>query len=376
MYILLLIWLFLILFGLILRKSNVLATIQLGFIAIMIAINNGNPDQWQYINLYNQLRGEPSTIFNGNIGLNIVIYISSFFNQYNLSIFLISCFFALIMFKAVRFYTPNISYVFSLYLISPFVIDTIQIKNFYATIIWLFFSRYLYLFIASRDRQDLFKYFLGVILASSIHFVFLFAGLFALVAFINEKNFFKFIFSCGLVLAVLSIIIYKIQAIILALSSTGIPMFDLLATKIQNYGANFAFESASARREVTIIFYIMIFAVMIMIKKLMDRDKNLLSKEMFLMVFLITSISVVIIPLMSYSQEIYRVQRNLLLLYYVMFAKCFDKNIFNFPKKKLDFGRFSIFTCSILVAMFYLYYDSLHWNYDAGFRVLFRMLGS
>lgn len=374
MYILLFFWIFLILLGLFIRKSEVLVLVQALFISMMIALNNGNPDQWQYINLYSQLKTDPTTIFSSNIGLNILFYISSIFHQYNVSIFFISCLFMFFLYRAIIYYTNDISYVFSLYLISPFVIDTIQIKNLYATVIWLFFSRYLYEYCLTHSKNDLLKYFMGVILATSIHFAFLFTGLFALIALINKKNLFKFIFSFGIVFAVLAFMVSKIQSIVSILASTGISTFVLLASKFQIYGANYKLESAAARQTVTLLFYALIFTVFLIIRLFMKRDNTLLPEQLFNLIVLITLISIIIVPLMTYSQEIYRIQRNLLLLYYVMFGKCLSYDILNFSRMKLDIGRLSIFICSILVALFYLYFDSLYWNYDSGFKILFKML--
>lgn len=374
MYILLFFWIFLILLGLFIRKSEVLVLVQALFISMMIALNNGNPDQWQYINLYSQLKTDPTTIFSSNIGLNILFYISSIFHQYNVSIFFISCLFMFFLYRAIIYYTNDISYVFSLYLISPFVIDTIQIKNLYATVIWLFFSRYLYEYCLTHSKNDLLKYFMGVILATSIHFAFLFTGLFALIALINKKNLFKFIFSFGIVFAVLAFMVSKIQSIVSILASTGISTFVLLASKFQIYGANYKLESAAARQTVTLLFYALIFTVFLIIRLFMKRDNTLLPEQLFNLIVLITLMSIIIVPLMTYSQEIYRIQRNLLLLYYVMFGKCLNYDILNFSRMKLDIGRLSIFICSILVALFYLYFDSLYWNYDSGFKILFKML--
>ncbi len=363
-----------ILLGLFIRKSEVLVLVQALFISMMIALNNGNPDQWQYINLYSQLKTDPTTIFSSNIGLNILFYISSIFHQYNVSIFFISCLFMFFLYRAIIYYTNDISYVFSLYLISPFVIDTIQIKNLYATVIWLFFSRYLYEYCLTHSKNDLLKYFMGVILATSIHFAFLFTGLFALIALINKKNLFKFIFSFGIVFAVLAFMVSKIQSIVSILASTGISTFVLLASKFQIYGANYKLESAAARQTVTLLFYALIFTVFLIIRLFMKRDNTLLPEQLFNLIVLITLMSIIIVPLMTYSQEIYRIQRNLLLLYYVMFGKCLSYDILNFSRMKLDIGRLSIFICSILVALFYLYFDSLYWNYDSGFKILFKML--
>lgn len=368
-------WIILIISGLVIKKSKILVAVQLLFISGMIAMNNGNPDQWQYINLYNQLKVDPSTIFSDNVGLNILFYISSIFNQYNLSIFLISCFFMLILYKAIGFYTINISYVFSLYLISPFVIDTVQIKNMYATIIWLYFSRYLYSYMSTKEKKKLMLYFIGVILASSIHFAFFFTALFSVIVFINRRNLLKFIFSLGTVFFALVLMIKKIQTIVLGLASTGFPFFILLANKFQDYGSNYKLGTAIARRNITLLFYILIFIIFWVVKLLMKRDRHIVNKNLYYMAVLITVISVIIIPLMIYSQEIYRVQRNLLLLYYVMFATSFQNlSMINLENKTLNIGQLFIFVSSILTASFYLYIDSIYWNFDTNFRVLFKML--
>lgn len=133
MYIVLLtIWILLIVSGFFVKNSKILVVIQSVFISGMIAANNGNPDQFQYIQLYSQLQSNPESIFDNNIGLNLIFYISTIFKQYNISLFFICIVFMFIMYKAIAFYTDKYSFVYSLYLISPFVMDSIQIKNMFA----------------------------------------------------------------------------------------------------------------------------------------------------------------------------------------------------------------------------------------------------
>lgn len=372
MNVLVCIWILLIIMGFFVKRSKWLVLIQSLFIAAMFALNNGNPDQWKYINLYSQLKSNPVGIFSGNIGLNVIFYLSSIFNQYNISIFFICVAFLFLMYKGVLFYTKNTSLVFSLYLISPFVIDSIQIKNFFAMIVWLYFSRYLYLSTIKVDvKKNVLMYSIGVLLSSTIHYSFLFTALYVLLAFVNKDNFPKLAISLTGIFVILTFIINNLMTIISKLSLTGISMFNVLYSKIQDYRLNYDVGSADARKYVTVIFYIIIFLVFVFIYLSNGNKNNLIKKESFNFVMGVTALSVMIIPLIDYSQEIYRIQRNLLILYYSIFACAFDNKIIEYGKLKI-FRLIFVFI-NISVAFYYLYIESIHWNFDTGFRILFKI---
>lgn len=370
MNILIYIWILLIILGLFIKKSKFLVLVQSLFISGMFAMNNGNPDQFKYINLYSQLKGNPAGIFSGNVGLNIIFYISSIINQYNISLFFMCLFFLFLMYKGVSFYTNNISFVFSLYLISPFVIDSIQVKNFFAMIIWLYFSKYLYLGTIGQDKKkNILMYCVGVLIASTVHYSFLFTYLYVLLAFVNKENLYKMLLSLGGVLIIVTMVMKNLTTIIDKLSKTGIAMFGILYSKIQDYKVNYDIGSADARKYVTILFYVIMLAIFIYIY--ITGQHKLMRQGTYYFAVGITLISVMILPLIDYSQEIYRIQRNLLILYYSVFA-------YNFSDKLIEHGRLKIFRMvfEIIIlgmAFFYLYVESIHWNFDTGFRILFKI---
>lgn len=377
MYIVLLpIWILLIASGFFIRRSKVLVMIQSVFISGMIAANNGNPDQFQYMQLYDQLQNNPGTIFNSNIGLNLIFYISGIFRQYNISLFFICIIFMVVMYKAVKFYTNNYSFVFSLYLISPFVMDSIQVKNMLGMIIWLYFSKYLLEFKYSNDKRNLILYLLGVVLASSVHFAFLFTIIYVMVAFINNKNVIKFVASISCIFVSLVLLLKELSPISAILAATKLPPFVLLASKLQAYNANQNIGSTSARRMIVILFYVLIFAILLILGYVIKKSEIKKAEELYFFVIQITTISLIIIPLMSYSQEMYRIQRDLLLLFYAFFASLLsNKTIINEGRHlHLNLLNCYLLISSVLVAYFYLYFDSIYWNYQEGFCVLFKIL--
>lgn len=383
MNIIILTWIFLILLGLIFKKVKFVTILQMIFVSTMIALNNGNADQKNYIDLYNQLSSNFQNVFsensniggNGNFGFNFILYLSSFFKQYNWSIFFISIITMVIFYKGMTFYTSNTSTIMSLYLLSPFVIDTVQLKNFIAAIVWVYFSRYLFLAIngkISEKNKNIIKYLIGVIITSSIHFVFSFTILYILIAFVNEKNIKKFIGSLAFTLVILSLVLQKITSIINVLASTGFPIFVAISSKFRDYGDNFAEGDFQMRIYIVIIIYILMFICLFYLM-VAYRKNNIDNYSLLYFVLGITVISILILPLMRYSSDIYRVQRNLLVLYYILFSSFRNNKVLIIRETtRLNYINFGALFLSILLAFSYFYIEDIYWYYDSVFRILFR----
>lgn len=385
MNILIIIWIVLILAGFIKKDSKSIVFLQSLYASFMIATNNGNADQQNYMNLYYQLANNFGNVFssnaniggNGNIGFNLIFYISSFFRQYNLSLFIISAVVMLILYKGISFYTKNVAIVFSLYLISPFIIDTVQIKNFIAAIVWIYFSRYLYLAINGKKEsktKNTFLYIVGVIIATSIHFVFSFTILYTILIFINTKNFRKFIWSLVAIFLLLFLCMRKITIIIRILASTGFPTFVTIAGKFQDYGANFNGGDYVQRNYIVLLVYIFMYIIMFFIYRSLRNQPNENQFKLLNFTFGVTLISMLIIPLMIYSSDLYRIQRNILLLVYILYAHFRNFKILILSERaKLNYINFTVSFLTVSLAVIYFYIEDIHWYYNSVFRILFRI---
>lgn len=356
------IWLFFIFLGFIIKNSKIITILQLLFATLMITFNNNNPDQLNYITTYFSLKTNSSLLFNQNPIFNFLLYIFGVFNNYNVALCCIVIISFYFLYKGISFYTDNTSFVISLYLISPFVIDGTQIKNFVAMCIWIYFSTYL--FKATKDHKfnkNAVIYLLGVLITTMIHFSFMFTVLYILVIFLDFTK------LKNICLSIISIVVVllgllNLTSLLQNLGDTGISSFQLASLKLNDYAVNYDSGSASARFKVTVLFYVLIAVIFILIYK-----NIIYIKSYYTYIIKITIMSLLILSIISYSMEMYRLQRNLLILYYIMFAMSLDNNG-SFLLKNIK-----ISTLSLLPAIFYLYFDSIIWNYDSVFRVMFHL---
>lgn len=369
---LLIIWIILILSGILLKDSRVVLLLQLIFAILMITFNNGSADQLAYINNLSVLQGNSSAIFNGNFLFNIIFYIFGTIGGYNFAIFVISIISFLFLYKGIKFYTSNISFVMSLYLISPFVIDATQFRNFMAMCIWVYFSKYLYLaYQAGKFDKNAVFYLLGTTIAVLVHFAFLFSYIFIFSIYIKDKG-----IRSGLkvicILGILLIGFNNIPFLRLLMSSSNISILQMTASKFNDYGLNYNLKSASARLKSTVFFFVLIFIVFLIIYLLMKSNKMCLP-ELYKFVFSVTVISLLILPLLQYSMEIYRIQRNLLVIYYVLIGYLLNGSVFDVEHKKMYISRWLYCNLGVVVSIFYLLFDSVIWNFDSVFKVLFKL---
>lgn len=150
--------------GLIWKKMSIVTLLQVILFTVLFAGNTYNADSIAYSQNYNN-------ILNGNFdksfefGFQFLNFISSKIGfSYNEFLLIISSLGLILILSTIRLYTKNISYTFSLYLLYPFIWDTIQIRNFLAMSIIIFGSRYIL-----TTNKKYFKYILCVCLASSMH---------------------------------------------------------------------------------------------------------------------------------------------------------------------------------------------------------------
>lgn len=369
---LLAVWVVLILLGFIYRKSKKLTIVQITYVSLMIAFNNGNPDQYDYMLSFNRIRDSFSNIFSGNILYNILMWIFGIFNNYNIAILLLVFLSLGIMYKGVKYYTDKTSFVFSLYLIAPFTIDATQVKNFVAMAIWIYFSKFLYeAFKREKTAKNILIYVIGVMITSLFHFSFIFAFVYVFIIYVDKKHIHRMILFMG-ICAAIYFALKNIQYVLPFLNATQISYLRLFVVKYDAYAANYIIERGSTRLITTGIFYLVTFLVFLLQSILENKREN--NEKLFREFALkLTIISLFTLPLISVSIEIYRMQRNLLCIYYIMVA------LQSLPALRIYSGKWllnSNIISSLFViggAIFYMYIETILWNYENVFCVLFRI---
>ena len=366
---LLIVWILLIIMGLFYKKSKWIAFLEIMYSSLMMAFNSNNPDWGGYLRTFENVKISFNNIYSGNVLFNILLYIFGIFNNYNIALYGIVLLSFILLYKGIKYYTDSTAYVLGLYLIAPFVIDATQVKNFVAMSIWIYFSRYLYEAVKIRrvDRNTI-LYILGVAIATGVHYSFIFTLVFLVCIYLDLKTVKNFLLS--IVLLLLSVWgIRNIYPILRLISNSGISFINIALKKMGDYEINYNFSNASARFKVTLLFFIIVLLFLFCINKLCISEKNK-EYQIYLFVLKLTIVSVFIFPMLLYSQEMYRMQRNMLIFYYILIEVVSPGKII--VKKKLIVNRVISTAIGLILGVYYLYTDSIIWNYETVFVTLFR----
>lgn len=154
------------------------------FMWILFGWNTGNADYFNYqhiyksIDLYGRYKGvEFGYEFVCRIAVAIGLSYNGFLVFYSfIGLSLIT--------STARKYTNNLSFVFVLYFIYPFLLDIVQIRNFMSMAIIIYATRYL----VADTKKDYIKYIIFVILASTFHVSAFFYMIFLLVRIKSRKK--------------------------------------------------------------------------------------------------------------------------------------------------------------------------------------------
>lgn len=357
-------WLLLIGSGFFFKTSKKLAFCQCLFATWMIAYDNGNPDQFNYIQIFNNVKADPSLMLSQSTLYNFLMYVFGVFNDYNIALFILCGLSFFLMYKGIKYFTSNISLVLSLYLISPFVIDGTQVRNFVAMCVWIYIIQYLYKAVEiGKFERNALIYAIGVLIVSLIHFSYIYTILYLMAIFL-KKGSFKSLIKSGFIFLILFGVISNISKLIPLFSNSSFEGLRQTSTAFSNYSANYVEESANSRLMLTIIFFVLIFLILLIYKN------SSVDKSYYWFVVKLTIMLLPILFLINYSMEIYRMQRNMLIIYYILFA-VIDKN-YSFRYSNVKWKNDLMPVISLIPAIFYLITESILWNYDAVFKMMFH----
>lgn len=369
-------WTLLIVLGFLFRNSKKLSIVQMLFMTVLVVNNVNNPDYHMVESSFNAAQ-KGMDIFSGNWLLKLVYYIVGLVGNYQVALLVISLLSFFLIYRTISYYTANTSYVFSLYMIASFVIDATQIKNFFAMAIWIYFSKFLFNAYKEKrathivKREELLKYVLGVFLATSVHVSFAVTIVFVLIVFIDMKT----TFVLGGILILVSYlspnIIGVLEKMAKQLSLLG-GIFNIVHEKFIAYSHTISLGSVTTRLKLEIIFFVIITFILIYLKRSKYIFKELDYQISVDFMYSLNVIVLTFVPLMYFSTEFYRFQRNLLLIIYSVLANALvDSFAFKRIQKK---GDIVISVVSLTPAFFYLLVDAIIWNYDSVFTKLFWII--
>lgn len=353
-------WLLLVLLGIIFPKSKYISYLQMIFLIVKMGVVTGTADYENYRNIYNAIISGESNIWSGIWLFNLFYYILGKYTSYQFVVFMTALVGMLLVYNSIKHYTDKSALVLSMYMIAPFTIDATQQRNFLAMCVWLWFARYLYQAYVDKynRKKNLIYYLIGVVLASSIHASFWVTFFFIFIVWIRDK---KLLIGGIIFFAVTAIGMLNVFEVVVNWISKSNNVFAVgIYEKYIAYSISYDSGATKLRIELSIVFLTLSLAMFLFAK--CKKTTNALTYIMDLnLVFLY------IVPLMFFSMEFYRIQRNLLVLDYCFLSKVICNN---FSLKRGAVKDYFIVSSMLIMALFYLLVDSVFWNFDSVFKPL------
>lgn len=294
-----------------LKKYNrIIIILTVIFIVLLFSGSYNNPDYLVYLNEYSNDYKNNLFFSNKEYGF---YYITRFFyllgfsyNQF-LVVLTIVCF-ALITTTVRTFIKNNSSLFFVLYIIYPFFLDIVQIRNFIVMSILIYASH----FLLNNDLKGKAKFLLCIIIASSFQLIAILYLPLLFATQIKNRKVQKILFAIFLSFLILvsfnnSFIDYISNFII---KYSNIEKMEFIFSKRVNFGFLIPF-----------LLQIFISIFLTISKKIIDNgtnfEDNSLEIQYFNLIYAVNIISYLYIPFYMISSNFIRILRNLIPLYYI-----------------------------------------------------------
>jgi hypothetical protein len=309
-----------------------------------------NSDRLAYEQYYYSLKNGTSFL-KFEIGFELLCRIALFFGfSFQTLLFIIAIAGMVLIGVTIKKFTPNITVVLVLYLIYPFILETVQIRNFIAASIIIFAFQY----IVSYEKNFK-KYFILVIIASLFHT----SALIYFAAYLIQVRNTKKMFYTALLITILSIILFPLMVDVLSLFTTSEKVIAYTTTST-SYLTKFV---------IIIYFAISLLLVKYSIKIVEDNDarikgdlriKNVYQRSRTIKPLdtaAIMKINIMCMMVMCFllnNLNFIRVYRNVFLLNYILFSICMvllskEKKVFYF----LAILIYTIITCILFTVLAY-----------------------
>jgi len=278
---------------------------------ILFSLNTNNSDYNNYLAIFaacvqdvNSTNAGPAyrylCNFSGKIGLN--------YNQMLLFIVFVCL---ILIITTIKKHTKNWNFVLVLYIIFPFFIDVVQVRNFIAMSIIVFSFNYL----LSLKRGGNIKFVICVIIATLFHSVAIIYMVF-LLAKILSKKWLIFISLLGTIIG-------------LTITSTDIPyrlaLMFLPISKVTFFtntiGLGFGLLFNAIMQIASVVLVAYSYHIIQVRSKKNVKDKYYIDKQR--LVNLVLKINIILLPIISlyyYNATFTRIYRNVFILNYIVFA--------------------------------------------------------
>lgn len=314
------------------KNKKYLLYTSLAFLWILYGWSSGNADTNIYISRYYNYDAfhnlEP--LFKELMNISNKLGLS--YQQYLIIISAIClCIISITILKL----TDNFCYVIALYSIYPFIMDVTQVRQFIATTVIIFGFR----FLLSSNNKNIYKYIICVIIAFLIHVSAVMYILLILPKILNLRKtiYFTIISILIIILTIHTNIIYKISSILhinTKISET------IIATSHVYTGKSLLVY----RVEIFIYFTLAMITLIYIRYKKKDRLNKQLTKitkgnyiiQSKVIDFTIKAniVMLILIPLLAYSADLYRIQHGIFLLNYIAMSY----GLIKYKKRFIIFG--------------------------------------
>lgn len=278
---------------------------------ILSTLNFYNPDIDNYKNLYKVI-GDGVQVRNIERGFCIFIMLANRINlSYNEFIFVFLSIAVFIFLKALIFFDKDIKTPLLLYIIFPFFLDVVQIRNFMAMAITLFSLR----FLVRDDWKGICFYIVGILTASAFHSV---ALCYLVFIFIHKKY--------RATLCILSVIFIALLVTIFSDAVININFID----RMQKYMEKLL---QGTRTYTKILFGSFFMFYYIMLKILNVKGTNIVENigwSKYKLVYAISKMMFIFLPVTFFDVDFFRIYRNIIPLFNVAICSQIKKqNIAN-----------------------------------------------
>jgi hypothetical protein len=325
-------------------KSNKIALIST--LVIMVFLFGGMSkcaDDIMYQNMFNYMKAHGLTIYaTTEFGFTFFVFLCTKIGMsYKIFRTLIAITGLLLIQKTAIEYSKKYSLVFILYFIYPFMLDTIQIRNFLAASIVI----YSFSFLAENTKKGDRKYFIGILIAFSIHYM----AIFFLPFLFIKKNSVNYLATIAL---------HLVPILCILTSTPVIPNFvrsivgDQLAASIAMYfqRAHWGFLLLWARQ---LAFTVLAYYSYLYVKTrdVDERWKDLNTVIIKLNIYMI----IICFPLIMFNGNFFRLLRPMLFLDYIIISQVLYLN----AKRGLGYSGIAVFLLLSFFAMDILTSDNI-----------------
>ncbi|MFC5703547.1 EpsG family protein [Cohnella faecalis] len=295
------------------NHSRIIAFITAVFIWLLFWSNTLNPDLQAYVRDYIYLQNnvpletyqtEPGFIILMKLGISLGLSYTAF-----LSLVTAVCY--ALIYRTIKKYTNNMSYVYLMYLLHPVFLDIVQFRNF---IIMSILVSAIPLLVEDTGKSKI-KYLLLILVAASIQNLAIVYAPLLLVNRANKNKLVKYI-ACFIVLF----------SIVLLFNGNKIPYIENIVQNINNDRID-RYLSGVGRLGFLIAWglHIIYFLLIYWSKKVIDRNKTSDKKNDEIIafvniVFWINVFAFAFFPLYMMDMAFYRVIRNLILVNAIVFS--------------------------------------------------------